>query len=311
MNNQQTNISFSICIPVYNKDVSELVTSLHQQAIMLNVPFEIQLVDDASLDVFRKKNRLLESFSHIFYTQLPENIGRSAIRNLLTAKAKYPYLIFMDCDAKVEDEHFIENYLNEIPADVVVGGCGYYPTPPDDEKLILRWKYGICREARPATKRNQEPSKSFSAFNVLIRKDVVQQINFNDNISGYGHEDTLFGWNLKKQGVLIKHIDNAAMHLGLEDADCFISKTIQSIQNLWKIYQNIPENEKKKFVQNIHLLKYYTKLQKYFLTSLLSFFFYLFQPLLLKNLRSNHPNIKIFDLYKLGILNRFVKQKKM
>jgi glycosyltransferase involved in cell wall biosynthesis len=299
MNNKQVT-SFSICIPVYNCNVTALVSELHRQAVLTNCPFEILLIDDNSTS-FLEENRKLQSLPNLLYTELAENVGRAKIRNLLAQAANYPYLIYMDCDTCADNPAYVRRYLDALPAEVVVGGYGYSPTPPE-KKYSLRWSYGICREERPASLRNRKPNKSFSTFNFMIRKEIVEKIRFNEQIFGYGHEDTLFGWELKKQGVVVKHIDNPLIHKELDDNKIFVEKTENSVRNLWKIYQDITEKEE--FIQDNQLLKCYILLRKYRLSGCYSFFFNLFRPLLYKNLCSKHPRIRFFDLYKLGILNQ-------
>ena len=54
---------------------------------------------------------------------------------------------------------------------------------------------------------------NLSHFNLLAPKDIFQKIAFNEKLNGYGHEDTLFGVELKKEGVTMAHIDNPIIHL--------------------------------------------------------------------------------------------------
>ena len=304
MNKNKT--AFSICIPIHNCNVFELVSELRRQAVLTGYPFEILLIDDQSSEQL-EENRKLKDFSNVSYIELEENIGRSKIRNLLAKKAQYPYLIFMDCDTEVNNPSYLQHYLNEIPSDVVIGGYQYAPTPPE-KKYLLRWRYGICREQRNASQRNKQPNKSFSTFNFMIRKEIMKKIQFDENILGYGHEDTLFGWELKKQGITVKHIDNSIIHKTLDETEIFIEKTENSVRNLWKIYQSI--SEKEEFIQDNNLLKWYVSLQKNHLSGVITLFFKLFRPLLYKNLLSKHPQIKIFDLYKLGMLSHQIPNQK-
>ena len=305
--NQSNDIAFSICIPIYNCDVSELVMALHGQAMAGNYPFEMLLIDDQS-SVFIEKNRSLKSLLHLTYIELDENIGRSRIRNLLAQQAQYPYLIFIDCDACVTSNScFLQNYIQALPADVIIGGCGYYQTPPSDIQMTLRWKYGIQREMRSASTRKLQPYRSFSSFNFVVKKDIFQQIQFEETLIGYGHEDSLFGWNLKKRHLEIKHIDNYLIHNGLDSGEVFINKINNSIQNLWHIYSTMPE--KKMFAEDNSLLKCYNSLQKYHLTGFITGAFWLFRSIVLQNLLSNHPQIFWLDFYKLGILNQTAKSE--
>ena len=292
--------AFSICIPIYNYDVSILVKELYKQSLETHLPFEILLMDDRS-SILQKENRLLGELPFVTYMELKENIGRAKIRNRLAQAAQYPYLIFMDCDTETNQPDYIRKYLNILPADIVAGGYAYSLVPPEKEYL-LRWHYGRNREEIPAAVRNQHPNKSFSTFNFMIRKDLFEQVRFDETISGYGHEDTLFGWALRQEGVTIKHIDNSLLHKSLDDSATFISKIENSVKNLWHIYQLIPE--KKEFSQDNKLLRCYLIFKKYHLTFLISIFSFVARPILLCNLKSKHPKMLCMDLFKLVELNR-------
>ena len=293
-------ISFSVCIPVYNFSILDAVIELHKQSEQTGFSFEILVIDDCSAS-FKEENRKIQSLSNVRYIELEENIGRSAIRNKLAEYAQYSYLIFMDCDIIVHNPDYIQNYLNEIPFEVVIGGCGYSDTPPKDKINRLRWEYGISRETTSASLRNKNPYKSFSTFNFMIRKDIFDKIRFDESISGYGHEDTFFGWDLKKQNIHIKHIDNQILHISLVDSSIFISQVKNSIRNLWILYMNIPE--KTKFAEDNKLLHHYLIIRKYHLCFLISLFSKLFRQIIFKNLISDKPNMRLFDLYRLTILN--------
>lgn len=295
----------SICIPVYNFNVTELVGDLHRQAAVADYPVEILLVDDAS-SIFQEENRQLADYPTVYYEELEANVGRSKIRNYLAEKAQYPYLIFMDCDTKIIDSQFLNNYFNILPADVVMGGCAYYLEPPKEKEFLLRWKYGITRESRKAVERNKKPNTSFSTFNFLIKKDLLSSIGFDECISGYGHEDTLLGWDLKQKGIPIIHIDNPLIHQVMDSTNDFISKTENSVKNLWLIYQQM--NKKEEFASDIALLKCFVFLQKYHLTNLYSLFYKLFSSVIIKNLYSGKPQFFLFDLFKLGTLEKNIKQ---
>ena len=141
-----------------------------------------------------------------------------------------------------------------------------------------------------------------ATFNFMIRKDLFEQICFDETISGYGHEDTLFGWALRQQGVIIKHIDNPLIHISLDDSTIFISKIENSVKNLWHIYLLIPEKEA--FAQENNLLQCYLTFKKHHLTFLISIFSFFARPILLRNLKSKHPKMLCMDLFKLVELNR-------
>jgi glycosyltransferase involved in cell wall biosynthesis len=162
----------SVCIPIYNFDVRVLIKNLHQQLTEAALAFEIILMDDASTEYeIIEYNKTLSKLAHCQYIQLPENIGRAAIRNKLGETAVFPNLLFMDCDAKAPTD-FIRKYIVELANDtaIVVGGRVYTPTPPKDKSQYLRWFFGRKRESFSARQRAAHPYQSFMTCNFLVKK---------------------------------------------------------------------------------------------------------------------------------------------
>jgi glycosyltransferase involved in cell wall biosynthesis len=297
---------FSICIPIHNYDVCELAQRLHRQALKTGQSFEILLMDDASQDAYREKNSAI-ALPCLRYIQLMENIGRSKIRNRLARTAKYPYLIFMDCDSAVPSERYIDNYIPYFKENIVCyGGCVYEKEQPQDGKYF-RWKYGINRESTPAVQRQKEPNFSFKTANFLIDKKLLIKNPFNETITDYGHEDTLFGIQLSSQGINIQHIDNPLIHLGLEDTSVFIAKTEKAIANLYKI-DGILQETYPAAINHSMLIRTGRNLKKWRLSSLAALVFMIVKPLIKKNLLSQKPSLFLFDLYKLGLLCQLEKR---
>ncbi|MBK6783466.1 MAG: glycosyltransferase family 2 protein [Saprospiraceae bacterium] len=101
----------SILIPVYNQDVRRLAYSLANQCTKLNINYQILCFDDGSDVKYKQKNGELAFKMNINYTELPENLGRSKIRNWLGKSAYFEYLLFLDGDSGVRDKNFIKNIL--------------------------------------------------------------------------------------------------------------------------------------------------------------------------------------------------------
>ncbi|MEE0997685.1 MAG: glycosyltransferase family 2 protein [Paludibacteraceae bacterium] len=290
-----SNFSLSICIPVYNWDVTKLVTELHRQAENAQFNVEILVFDDKSEIEFRNINSSISSLESVVYKEFEENVGRSKIRNALVEAAKSQYVLLMDCDAEVTSCDFIEKYAEAADFDVVVGGTAYHTNPPEPQ-YILRWKYGTEREMRSAETRQKSPNSSFTPFNFMIRKEIFSILNFDENICGYGHEDTLFGWNLKQKSIEVKHIDNPLIHIGLDKTDVFLSKTEESVRNIKLISDNLNDRN---FDDDVALLRCLRRIEKYKIKQIVKISLNLLYPFLLKNLKSDKPNIRCFDLFKL------------
>jgi cellulose synthase/poly-beta-1,6-N-acetylglucosamine synthase-like glycosyltransferase len=286
----------SICIPVYNFNISPLVNELANQAKSAQIPIEISVIDDCS-QRFKAENRATCEAHR--YIELDENIGRSKIRNLFLEHAKYDYLLFLDCDSLVENPLFLANYvaaMKDNPS-VVCGGRVYDKIQPGKEQL-LSWKYGIDKESKSAEIRKQAPNKSFMTNNFLVKKSILEDIQFDERITKYGHEDTLFGFSLKQKNIAVTHIENPVLNGDVEENSAFLNKTQEGVINLIEIlkYKDCdPE-----LIQDISILRFYKKVQKYDAFINLGFLF--LKPFIVYRLRTGKVNLKAFDFYKLGTL---------
>lgn len=296
-------VMLSICIPVYKTEVSELVHELLKQGSRLEQPIEILIGDDACGTWHKEEYEEIGQLENVRLIEHSENLGRSANRNELARLSRYPYLLFVDGDAQIPNRDFLLSYLKCIEASTVVyGGCSYPSSPPQDPALTLRWLYGRQRESRTARERNKEPYASFSTFNFLIPRRIFSSIRLDTALIGYGHEDTLFGHSLKDKGVNILHIDNPAIHLGLEPSGSFLDKTDQGILNLHRIYLRLSHD--RSFVASSKLLSIYHKLRKIGLRAPLSLLGRAITEALRYNLLGPNPSLFVFDLYKLLLLCR-------
>lgn len=290
----------SICIPIYNFDVTNLVTELHKQACELNVPFEIVLLDDASQEEWKQINRSLTDLSKVYYIELAQNTGRSKIRNLLAQKAQYPYLIFMDCDMMVVKGDFLRNYLNICKEGIVCSGGRTYPAEPQDAKYILHWTLGVNREVQDAAFRNKHPNRRFLTNNFLIDREILLRLKFDERLVGYGYEDILFGYELSKLNIRIQHIDNPLCHIGLDATPVLLEKMQHSLHNLHLI-SNFTRQDPQ-FAQTVKILCVFRFLNKWKLTRMMASLFRKFQHPLERNLYSEKPSLLLFDLYRLAYL---------
>ncbi|MBK5285354.1 MAG: hypothetical protein JJE25_08105, partial [Bacteroidia bacterium] len=89
-------------------------------------------------------------------------------------------------------------------------------------------------------------------------------------------------------------------HIGLEDAEEFLLKTENGINNLLLISREKKLNEDE--LKEIPLMRTCFLLKKTFLQRIYLFKFRLFYSLIKKNLLSSNPSLLLFDFYKLGIL---------
>lgn len=287
----------SVLIPLYNEEISDLIGKLLMSIDVADTQAEI-IISDVSEEAKYSPDPDNNNHIEIRYFRHDKILSRSENRNFLASCAKYPWLIFMDCDAVVPDSSFIQKYLECTQHEhVVCGGTSYQENRPSDKKRRLRWKYGRQREQTEAAKRNLNPYGSFSSFNFCIPASIFAKLGFNEGIKNYGHEDTYFGYQLKKLGQPILHIDNPLIHNGLDSSDDFIFKTEVGIQSLVQISQSgaIPAD----FLSSIRLWKTYQQMRKRNLQVFLRVLAPILMSLIRVNLLSSNPDIRLFDLYKL------------
>lgn len=299
-------IMLSICIPIYNFDVNPLVSALDIQLKKLDSQVKLILIDDSSDIEYKKLNESI--CSNFQYIKLEQNIGRSSIRNLFLKYTKSDYLLFLDCDSLIVDDLFIEKYIEEIKKGeegVICGGRVYQQTSPGKNKL-LRWKYGLIKESQTAAIRNIAPNHSFMTNNFVVKKEILQNIQFDERLKNYGHEDTLFGFELLKAGIQIKHIENPVDNGDIEDNNVFLEKTEKGIQSLVAILKYM--NYDTELIKMIKLARVMMKIQSMKMLWLISLTFFFLKPLLKYTLINGPISLWAFDFYKLGLLIQNTKK---
>lgn len=277
-------VVLSVLIPVYNFDVRNLVETLRSQCRTAQIDYEIICIDDNSKESFRKSNEVLKALSDITWIENEKNKGRSAIRNQLSEIARYPFMIFLDCDSTVDQKEFIQNYLQHLPTDKVLVGGRRYENSPSSPACYLHWLYG--------SKREQRSEAGFQSNNFLIPKSLFQIIRFDEKILRYGHEDTIFGNELLAQQIPVVRINNPVIHSGLEDAATFLRKQEIAIENLISL-----EKENRIDTKLQRTIGFIRKLG---LPPLLLRLYHSQKDRLKKKLLGPKPSLLVLDLYKIG-----------
>jgi glycosyltransferase involved in cell wall biosynthesis len=289
---------FSVLIPVQNYNVEPLVAQVFEAAKSFRYAVEIIVRDDGSREKYVAQNKALVAKYGIRHIVSPVDDGRSRNRNELGKAAKYEFLIFIDADSAIPSNYLEEysRFCQKHP--VIIGGTFYSKQPPIPSKL-LRWTFGIEREMVDAEDRNADPTGRFTANNLCIRKDIFLRTLFDESIAQYGHEDTLFGIELKKQKVKVYHIDNAVEHLGLEVNEQFIEKTKTGVRTLAYLF-----NTGKLNPEDVRLLGVYRKLKNFGVGIILNLFGDVLEKRAISQLTSAHPSVRWMDVLKLIELHR-------
>ncbi len=290
----------SLLIPVYNFNCSKLVTTLVQQAERckqkLNnkneaFDFEIIIADDAStIPDLREANKSI-CHPNLKYIEQKNNLGRAAIRNFLYKEAQFDYMLFIDCDAEVCTEDFIEQYwIKRNQADVI---CGSLKTPRICPKgCELRYTYEKkASSMRDEEFRNHHPYSYLSTFNVMFQRHVLNVLQFDERCNEYGYEDALMGLMLKEKGFRVYHFSNPLIHTGLDKNRDFILKTETSLRILRKLGHPMQSFSAISRTENLLLNTHTHTIIHFILSKSRSF--------LLRNLTSATPSLFCFNLYKL------------
>ena len=284
----------SILIPCYNYNAYDLVTRLEKECLTLGIVFEIISIDDASFSTLNEVNQKINMLTNCKFFESKKNIGRVANRQLLSQKAQYKWLLYIDVDVKPLNDNFIKVYVNEIKKgfEVVFGGFNY----KNIESNNLRYLFGKSREDVQSVIRNKNPYKYIISSNFLVKKVIFDKINKNININGYGM-DYFFGALLKENLVSINHIDNEVTHYGLDDNSKFLAKTKEALENLHYLNTNKLINK-----NDITILKYYRLFNFFGLKKIISKLIKIFSKSIESNLKGSNPSLFVFDLYRLSYL---------
>ena len=279
-------MTLSILIPTRDCTCYKLVHDLHAQAEQLGITYEIIVAEDGSrsqVDIIA--NHKICELSNCQHILRKENVGRSAIRNFLTAKAKGDALLFMDADGKVVRHDFLARYLEASKTHDVV--CGGIKTPDEwhNPQRMLRWKYEKAYEQK-----NGRISIQFRSFCFLVSKRASEQVKFDERYRDYGYEDVQYGKDLEAAGFQVHAIDNPLENTDIETSDIFLEKTEAALRTAHKFQKDIGDS--------VIISKTYQKCRAF--RWAIKLLFRLSRKMLRRNLLSPNPSLLLFSAYKLG-----------
>ncbi len=280
----------SILIPVYNFDVAPLVIKLLQQALLLNIPFEIIVCNDASTQTFTTEK--LSNIKQIRYLVNEKNLHIAKTRNRLLRAANYKWVLFIDADVIPVFDNFLAIYWNTKNKGVFFsGGFTYDETKANNQSL--RYIYGTKIEQHKHLR---------SCCNIFFNKENVN-LFFDEDIVNYGFEDTLFYLELDKIGIPVIFIKNNVYHNFTDNNVTFLIKTESACKTLVQLI-----TDKKITVNDTQLSKTYHLLTKFRLLFMLSLIQSVFITKIQKNLAGNTPKLYYFKWFKLLAYHRAMQQ---
>lgn len=263
----------SICIPTYNTDCSELLDILAKQIAQLEETVEVLVCDDFSADYVSKNQEACERNGFSFFEN-QSNLGSISTRIKLAKNSSFNWLLFIDADMLPKTDEYVIKYTNFVTfnnADVAIGGCCY---ANEIKPFSLRLRYGRNREEISAEKRQLNPYNSILFGNVLIKKELFNEVFDDFKDKAYG-EDIYLSSFLKSLNKDVVHLPNETYHLGLESNREFIEK----IQKAGEMYARLESNSTLD-LSHIKLVRTYSLLKRYMLHNLIKFSLVITNPLL-------------------------------
>lgn len=272
----------SIVIPVYNYNILPLVERLHQEASTLNLPFELLVCDDASTQVFHQQQ--IEAFPHTRWLTNTVNQHVAYTRNRLLKEAQYPWVLVLDADVMPVAPTFIQDYLAQRETGVFFQGGFTYPPIEAGQQQSLRLTYGRAVE---------QHNHLHSCCNLFFNQNVLQ-LQFDEAITTYGYEDTLFFLALAKRQIEVIRLPNPVVHQSTESNHTYLERSKQAC---WELVRLLDQN--KINATDVQLSRRYNQLAQLHLTALLSGIDWLLGTRIQRNLLGANPSMTGFKLFKL------------
>lgn len=291
----------SMLIPVFQTDINQLVISLHGQATLLQIPFEIIALDDGSSKEWTLRNKSIEQLRNCTYHVETNNRGRSATRNTLAQLAQYECLLFLDADTLPASPDFLSTYLrlkSLYPNARALYGACIYPPLPESKKYLLHWMYGTKVENPSVKIRSEKPYRYFHTVNFMTDKTTMLEIPFDEKIKSYGYEDSVWASRLEARQWPIVHIENPVVHTGIHNATQFLRNQVAAVRNFIRLHRQ-------GFVLDGDLNRAMRWIDSLLLRRVMYWIYYKLEKHVIHKLLSDKPPLKLVSVFKLGMCLRF------
>lgn len=233
----------SVLTPVYAYDCTALIERLAGAARSDAV--EVIFVDDGSptpAPVRAIEAAAAQSRLSITLIALGRNGGRAAARNRLLRAARAPHVLFLDADMLPDAPDFLDRWIDVIERQapkIAFGGFTVDQAPRRAETELHRF-IAARSDCKPATERARDPAQTTATSNLLVARDVLAALPFDEGFVGWGWEDV--EWALRSHARFpIVHVDNTATHVGLDDEHTLLRKIAQAGPNYRRLVDRHPQ----------------------------------------------------------------------
>lgn len=237
-------VRLSIAIPFYNDDPGDLVRALNP-LIGADKSIEILLFDDCStkthLNALTARTiRALTAPARLLTAR--ENCGRAHGRNILAREARGEWILYLDADMAPTDDVFLSTYgeaMDTSGLDAIFGG--YLTRSQDaDQNLALHAALASASDHCDAAAREKIGATAFCSSNLLVRRELMLNVPFDTGFVGWGWEDVDWAVAASRQHKL-GHIDNPALHDGLQPVDVLLDKFRIGATNYARMLEKHPD----------------------------------------------------------------------
>lgn len=233
----------TILVPTYKDDAGPLVRALAACAGADET--RLVIFDDGSGDaeLTEALEAALERYpGATLLVTSPENIGRSEARNRLLAEAETDWVLLLDADMLPDDHLFLVRYLDAVirstTPGVVAGGFSLKRVRPSPTQKLHALQ-SVRSECLTAKARSRDPGRFVFTSNILVHRDVLGAVTFDEGYRGWGWEDVDWGLSVSRQ-FPVHHIDNTATHLGLDEDEVLLNKYGSSAENFARLVAHHP-----------------------------------------------------------------------
>jgi glycosyltransferase involved in cell wall biosynthesis len=248
----------SIASPYFRDDPTPWLKALISDPRARDV--EIVLVDDGTGDIGldTKVRAAIDAWpGPATLVRFHTNQGRSSARNRAIQAARGSYILFMDADMLPGDAQYLTRYFDAIQkrtSSIIFGGFIAGHTNIDHDTL-LNHALASKGDCKPASDRAQRGAVAVASNNLLVRRDVFARIAFDDGFKGWGWEDTEWAMRAVFAGYGLTHIDNPAIHVGLDSTNAMLRKYKEAGANLARLLDSHPEASRMTGVKIATMLK--------------------------------------------------------
>lgn len=227
------NPKLSVLVPFFRDDATALLSALDAQ--VQSLPIELLFYDDGSRNTDltgRMEDAVRCAKGAVSVMTNPENNGRSAARNALFEAARADWVLFLDADMLPSREDFLQAYLSLTEAqtgDILFGGFEVEDRAEDADKDVHRALSEVS-DCLTLDERQAAGPQYVASSNLCVRRDVLLTEPFDSGFSGWGWEDSEWAARVSKRFVLL-HVDNPAIHLGLETTETLLRRFATSGAN--------------------------------------------------------------------------------